>query len=215
MSAPEGDLSPAVIEHGRKLFAGQCDFMLGVVSLDKLPDAGPPEVAFAGRSNVGKSSLLNGLTGRKGLARASNTPGRTREINYFDLGARLRLVDLPGYGYAKVSKTDVERWTRLTNDFLRGRLPLRRVCLLIDSRRGLKDVDADVMNMLDNAAVNYQIILTKTDKIKPSALPYLISNISEAIKRRPAAHPVIMPTSSETGAGLAELRAEIGTFAPA
>ncbi|MBI1392785.1 MAG: YihA family ribosome biogenesis GTP-binding protein [Alphaproteobacteria bacterium] len=201
-----------LVEFGRKLFAGPCDFMMGVVSLDKLPDEAGPEVAFAGRSNVGKSSLLNALTGRNGLARASNTPGRTREINYFDLGGAMRLVDLPGYGFAKVSKQDVERWTALTNDFLRGRTTLRRVCLLVDARHGLKKVDAEVMDMLDAAAVNYQIVLTKTDKIKPTDAPALAKSVAGAIARRPAAHPVVMPTSSETGEGLAELRAGLAAF---
>ncbi|MEO0400724.1 MAG: ribosome biogenesis GTP-binding protein YihA/YsxC [Pseudomonadota bacterium] len=213
-STHEGaQFSPEAIEAARKLFAGPCDFMLGVVSLETLPDAGPPEIAFAGRSNVGKSSLLNALTSRKGLARASNTPGRTRELNYFDLGGVLRLVDLPGYGYAKVSRTEAERWTALTRDFLRGRSALRRVALLIDSRRGLKEADEEMMDMLDTAAVPYQVVLTKTDKIKPSALGGLMDAIAKSIVRRPAAHPVIMPTSSETGKGLAELRAELGALA--
>ncbi len=201
-----------LLEAGRKLFAGPCDFMLGVVSLETLPDEDGPEVAFAGRSNVGKSSLLNALTGRNGLARASNTPGRTREINYFDLGGRMRLVDLPGYGFAKVSKSDVERWTRLTNDFLRGRTALRRVCLLVDSRHGLKPADHDMMDMLDAAAVNYQIVLTKIDKIKPSAVPSVRDGVLAAISKRPAAHPVVMATSAETGEGLSELRAELAAF---
>lgn len=207
------DYSPEMLETGRRLFAGPCDFMLGVVALDTLPEVAGPEVAFAGRSNVGKSSLLNALTGRKSLARASNTPGRTREINYFDLGGVMRLVDLPGYGYAKVSKTEIERWTALMRDFLRGRSALRRVALLIDSRRGLKDADEEMMAMLDVAAVPYQIILTKTDKIKPSGLGGLTDAIAKKIGRRPAAHPVIMPTSSETGAGIAQLRAELAALA--
>ncbi|MEM6538029.1 MAG: ribosome biogenesis GTP-binding protein YihA/YsxC [Pseudomonadota bacterium] len=200
------------LERGRKLFAGPCDFMLGVVSLDTLPGQAGPEVAFAGRSNVGKSSLLNALTGRNGLARASNTPGRTREINYFDLGGKLRLVDLPGYGYAKASRKDVERWTRLTNDFLRGRAALRRVCVLIDSRHGIKPVDEDMMDMLDKAAAAYQLILTKTDKIKPSGLEKITELVAAQVSKRPAAHPVIAPTSSETGLGIAELRADIARF---
>lgn len=187
--------------------------MLGVVKMDSLPDEGPAEVAFAGRSNVGKSSLLNALTNQNGLARASNTPGRTREINYFDLEGALRLVDLPGYGYAKVSRKDVEAWTKLTRDFLRGRTVLRRVCLLVDSRHGLKSSDIEVMDLLDEAAVIYQIVLTKTDKVKQSALVDVVSKVSLAIKKRPAAHPSVLATSSETGAGLAELRAELAAFA--
>ncbi len=207
MTTPE--YTDAQIEAGRYLFAQDCQFMLGVVSLETLPAAAGPEVAFAGRSNVGKSSLLNALTNRKGLARASNTPGRTREINYFELGGAMRLVDLPGYGFAKVSKEEIKRWTALTRDFLRGRASLRRVCLLIDARRGLKESDEDIMSMLDESAVNYQIVLTKSDKIKPTALTGLLAATAERIVRRPAAHPFVMPTSSETGAGLKELRAEL------
>ena len=207
MSDPE--YSHAELEAARRLFAGPCDFMLGVVSMDNLPDEGCPEIAFAGRSNVGKSSLLNGLTGRKGLARASNTPGRTRELNYFNLGDVLRLVDLPGYGYAKASRKDVNNWTALTRDFLRGRTVLRRVCLLIDSRHGLKETDTDVMDLLDQSAVNYQIVLTKIDKVKPSGIPILTGQIAEKIKRRPAAHPTVMATSAEKGTGMAELRAAL------
>jgi len=187
--------------------------MLGVVALDGLPDEGPPEVAFAGRSNVGKSSLLNALTNQKGLARASNTPGRTREINYFDLGGVMRLVDLPGYGYARVSRKEVEAWTRLTMAFLQGRSVLRRVCVLIDSRHGLKNTDEEVMDILDEAAVNYQIVFTKTDKIKPTALSFLEADTAEMIKLRPAAHPVIRSTSSETGAGIDLLRADLAALA--
>ena len=207
------EFTPAEIEAGRKLFAGPCDFMLGVVCLDGLPDEDGPEVAFAGRSNVGKSTLLNALTGRKNLARASNTPGRTQEINYFDLGGAMRLVDLPGYGYARASRKDVERWTALTRDFLRGRAALRRVCVLVDSRHGLKPPDLEVMSMLDEAAVNYQIVLTKVDKIKPTALTFVQTKIAEAITKRAAAHPVTRATSSEKGDGIAELRADLAMLA--
>ncbi|MEM8771505.1 MAG: ribosome biogenesis GTP-binding protein YihA/YsxC [Pseudomonadota bacterium] len=209
----EQEQTPAEIEVARIFFAREAVFMLGVVALDGLPDEGPPEVAFAGRSNVGKSTLLNALTGQNGLARASNTPGRTREINYFDLDGALRLVDLPGYGYAKVSRSESEAWNRLTRNFLKGRTTLRRVCVLVDSRHGLKASDLEMMDMLDEAAVNYQIVLTKTDKIKPTALAKLLSNTGDAIKKRPAAHPTVMPTSSEKGDGIPELRAELASFA--
>jgi len=205
--------SPAAIEAGRLMFAKRAEFMLGVTALETLPDEGPSEVAFAGRSNVGKSTLLNALVGQNGLARASNTPGRTREINYFDLEGALRLVDLPGYGYAKAPRKDVEQWTALTRDFLRGRSVLRRVCVLIDSRHGLKPVDVEVLDLLDEAAVNYQIVLTKTDKIKPTALEKLIEATGKQIVRRPAAHPIVRATSSEKGDGIAELRADLAALA--
>ncbi len=212
MTAPEA-FSPAAIEAGRLMFAKRAEFMLGVTALETLPEEGPSEVAFAGRSNVGKSTLLNALVGQNGLARASNTPGRTREINYFDLEGALRLVDLPGYGYAKAPRKDVEQWTALTRDFLRGRSVLRRVCVLVDSRHGLKPVDIEVMDLLDEAAVNYQIVLTKTDKIKPTALEKLIEATGKQIVRRPAAHPVVRATSSEKGDGIAELRADLAALA--
>lgn len=209
----EQPFSAADMERGRLLFAGPCAFMLGVVGMDGLPDEGPPEIAFAGRSNVGKSSLLNALTGRKALARASSTPGRTQEINYFDLGGVLRLVDLPGYGYARAARKDAKRWAGVTRDFLRGRTALRRVCLLIDARHGLKDIDEEVMTLLDGAAVNYQLVLTKADKEKPTALDALKVSIAERIRRRPAAHPAIAVTSAETGGGLPELRAALTRLA--
>lgn len=209
----DDEFSAEAMEAGRKLFAQPCVFMLGVVKMDGLPDEGPAEIAFAGRSNVGKSSLLNALTGQNGLARASNTPGRTREINYFDLDGALRLVDLPGYGYARASRKESEGWKRLTRDFLRGRSVLRRVCVLIDSRHGLKESDIDVMDLLDETAVNYQVVLTKTDKIKPTALSALVAATAGKIRRRPAAHPVIRPTSSEKGDGLDLLRADLAALA--
>ncbi|MAW80001.1 MAG: YihA family ribosome biogenesis GTP-binding protein [Parvularcula sp.] len=213
MTRSEEEFTPQQIEAGRLMFARRAEFMLGVVDLDALPDEGPAEVAFAGRSNVGKSTLLNALTGQNGLARASNTPGRTREINYFDLEGAMRLVDLPGYGYAKASRKDVERWTALTRDFLRGRSVLRRVCVLVDSRHGLKQTDREVMDLLDEAAVNYQIVLTKTDKIKPTALEKLIEATGQQIMKRPAAHPIVRATSSEKGDGIAELRADLAMLA--
>jgi GTP-binding protein len=208
-----GAHSPDAIERGRKLFAGPCDFMLGVVDMEGLPEAGPPEVAFAGRSNVGKSSLLNALAGRKNLARASNTPGRTQEINYFNLGDALRLVDLPGYGFAQAAKRDVKAWSAFTRDFLRGRQPLRRVCVLVDARHGLKPSDVEVMDMLDQAAVSYQVVLTKADKVKPPALSALIEKTGTAIAKRPAAHPVIRATSMVRGDGIADLRADLAALA--
>jgi GTP-binding protein len=205
--------SPDEVEAGRLLFARPAVFMMGVVDLDSLPEEGPPEVAFAGRSNVGKSTLLNALTGQNGLARASNTPGRTRELNYFDIEGQFRLVDLPGYGYAKAPRKDVERWTALTKDFLRGRSVLRRVCLLVDARHGLKPTDLEIMKLLDEAAVNYQVVLTKTDKIKPTALAHLVEATEKQIVRRPAAHPVVRATSSEKGDGIDLLRAELAALA--
>lgn len=200
----------ATVERGRVLFAGPVEFVKGVVSMRDLPDDDRAEVAFAGRSNVGKSSLINALTNRKGLARASAEPGRTREINYFEMGdSSLYLVDLPGFGYAKVSRTQAEAWMRLTRQYLRGRVSLRRVFLLIDARRGIMDPDRDVMDLLDESAVVYQVVLTKCDKLKTSEVEKTIETTEAALKTRAAAHPVVMRTSSEKGWGLPELRAEI------
>ncbi|MEI9904191.1 MAG: ribosome biogenesis GTP-binding protein YihA/YsxC [Asticcacaulis sp.] len=197
------------IEAARVLFARPVAFMMGAVAIDQLPPADLPEVTFAGRSNVGKSSLINALVGQKYLARASNEPGRTREVNFFVLNEALRLVDLPGYGWAKASKTTVKKFQNLGRDYLRGRPNLKRAYLLIDARHGLKDVDKEPMDALDKAAVSYQITLTKSDKIKPAELAKVIEQTQSAIKKRPAAHPVVLATSSETGFGIAELRAEI------
>jgi len=199
----------ALEEAGRLLFAKECRFIMGMARLDQMPPAKMVEVAFAGRSNVGKSSLINALTGRNTLARASNTPGRTQQINFFDLDSRLMLVDLPGYGYAQAPKGDVEKWTRLVNDYLRGRTVLRRTCVLIDSRHGLKDVDRDVMTMLDKAAVPYQVIFTKIDKIKASELQSVMDATEAEIKKRPAAYPIMIATSSEKGTGIPALRASL------
>ena len=207
------EFTDAQIEDGRLLFARQVDFMLSVVSLNQLPITDRPEICFAGRSNVGKSSLINALTNRKGIARASNTPGRTRELNYFNVDERLNLVDLPGYGYARASKTDIANWTRLTRAFLRGRAELRRVFLLIDSRHGIKPTDIELMEMLDEAAVTYQLVLTKIDKIKKTELDKVKRRTSRTIGKRPAAHPELMVTSSEKKTGLDLLRAEIATLA--
>ncbi len=200
-------------ELGRRLFARPVDFVKSVVGLEHLPDASLPELCFAGRSNVGKSSLINALCNQKGLARASNTPGRTRELNYFNLSDRLYLVDLPGYGYARASKTDIAHWTKLTRDFLRGRAPLRRVFVLIDSRRGIMEADIEVIAMLDEAAVPYQIVLTKTDKLKKGQLDKVVVASQQKIAKRPAAHPDILVTSAEKKSGLDDLRAEIVSLA--
>lgn len=199
-------------EEARKLFSGSCDFMLGVASLGQLPQADLPEIAFAGRSNVGKSTLLNALTGRKNLARTSNTPGRTQELNYFDLGSLLYLVDMPGYGYAKVSKEKVAAWTKLIFSYLRGRPTLRCVFLLIDSRHGLKNNDLELMTMLDETAVSYRIILTKCDKIKDQELEKLITKLKNDVKNHPAAYPDILPTSSLKKIGINELQCIINSY---
>ena len=207
--------SDGQIEAGRLLFSGSAEFVMGVVDLAGLPPADRLEVCFAGRSNVGKSSLINALTGRAKLARASTEPGRTRELNYFDISeGRLFLVDLPGFGYAQVSKTQVAAWTKLIRAYLRGRPSLRRVFLLVDSRRGLMDTDTEIMDLLDGAAVNYQIILTKVDKVPKPEVEKTAAAVSAKLKKRGAAHPVVLQTSSEKGWGIAELRAEIAAFLP-
>jgi GTP-binding protein len=210
----EADLEAGVfdaeaIERARVFFAHPVSFMMGAVAMSGLPEPDLPEVAFAGRSNVGKSSLINGLVGRHGLARASNEPGRTREINFFVADEQLRLVDLPGYGFAKVSRSTAKDFQNLGRAYLRGRPNLKRVYLLIDSRHGLKDVDAEALNALDVAAVSYQIVLTKADKIKASDLAKTVEATAKAIARRPAAFPRVLATSAEKGLGLPELRAEI------
>jgi GTP-binding protein len=198
-------------ERARKLFAGPIDFLKSAPGLQFLPDPTVPEVAFAGRSNVGKSSLLNALTGRNGLARTSNTPGRTQELNFFDVGRplQMRLVDMPGYGFAEAPKDMVRRWRYLINDFLRGRSVLKRALVLIDSRHGLKDVDREVMDMLDTAAVSYHLVLTMGDTIKPPALAAILAATRAEAARHPAAHPALFATSSETGEGIAELRTAV------
>lgn len=195
------------------LFARPVVFMLSGVSLDNLPPANLPEVCFAGRSNVGKSSLINALTNQNGLARASNTPGRTRELNYFNADDRIRLVDLPGYGYARASKTEIAKWTKLTREYLAGRAGLRRVFLLIDSRHGLKPGDLEIMAMLDETAVTYQLVLTKTDKLKKGQLEKVTERTQKAIAKRPAAHPDLIHTSSAKKTGLDVLQAEIAALA--
>lgn len=186
---------------------------MGGVALEALPPAALPEIAFAGRSNVGKSSLVNALTGRKTLAKASNMPGRTKEINFFRLADQLMLVDLPGYGYAKAPKKDVARWTNLVKAYLAGRPNLRRVCLLIDSRHGIKETDLEIMELLDEVAVSYQVILTKSDKIKPAEIAEVTQRSTDTVKEHAAAHPKVMVTSSEDKNGIDTLRAELGKFA--
>lgn len=199
------------IETARKIFAGPVAFLKSAPALEHLPDPVVPEIAFAGRSNVGKSSLLNKLTNRNALARTSNTPGRTQELNFFDVGEPLafRLVDMPGYGFAKAPKDVVRKWRYLVNDFLRGRQALKRALVLIDARHGIKDVDREIMDMLDKAAVSYRLVLTKADKIKPTELDKVAAETAEEARKRPAAHPDILSTSSETGLGMPELRAAV------
>ncbi len=210
---PQTEFDQETLENGRLLFAGECTFLIGAVDFNLMPESQLPEVTFAGRSNVGKSSLINKLTGRKNLARTSNTPGRTQEINFFDLGGRLMLADLPGYGYAKAPKARVDQWTDLVMYYLRARVQLRRVCLLIDARHGLKDNDRDAMKLMDQAAVSYQIVLTKSDKIKAGPLAKLLDRTYSEIKTHVAAHPEIIVTSATKNTGIAELRAALGMLA--
>ncbi len=213
--APENEHEhdDASLERGRWLFAQEAVFISGAADYDGVPETRIPEIAFVGRSNVGKSSLINTLTGRKTLARTSNTPGRTQQINFFQILEALMLADLPGYGYAKASKTDIARWTTMIFDYLRGRAPLRRVCLLIDARHGLKDSDIRVMKDLDTAAVSYQIVLTKCDKVKAGAMDRLMADTKAQIAKHVAAHPVIVQTSSVKGSGVEFLRAELAMIA--
>jgi GTP-binding protein len=207
--SPETEIS----ERGRKLFAGPCDFVKGVTAMAGLPPADRLEVCFAGRSNVGKSSLINALTGRKALARASNTPGRTQEINYFALGEAFYLVDLPGYGFAEAPRPVVEKWQALLRAYLAGRQTLRRAFLLIDARHGVKAVDDEILGLLDRSAVTFQAVLTKADKPGADALQRVVSEVGAALSKHPAAYPGIIVTSAETGLGLDVLRAAIADMA--
>jgi GTP-binding protein len=209
-----GEFSAAEIEAGRRLFAGEWSFLSAASSLASLPPMAGPEVAFAGRSNVGKSSLINALTGRRSLARTSNTPGRTQELIFFGSGGsgetgRPVVVDMPGYGYAAAAKSKISAWTRLIHDYLRGRATLARVYLLVDARHGLMAADEKILKTLDEAAVSYQIVLTKSDRVAASDLAGRLSSVQAQLARRPAAYPTVLATSAQTGAGIAELRAAI------
>jgi GTP-binding protein len=203
------EVSADALEAGRKLFAQECRFVIGVASAAQLPAPGRPEIGFAGRSNVGKSSLLNALTGRKSLARVSGTPGATRQLNFFDLGGRAYLVDLPGYGFARAGKQDIAEWNALIRAYLRGRANLRRLCLLIDARRGIGEPDRAIMKLLGEAAQAYQLVLTKSDKLPGPAMAEVIEALQAEIAGRGACHPEVIATSAETGAGIPELRAAL------
>ncbi|MGI3901965.1 MAG: ribosome biogenesis GTP-binding protein YihA/YsxC [Janthinobacterium lividum] len=204
-AVPERDLADA----GRLLFARECLFVAGAPNIGALPPIGRPEIAFAGRSNVGKSSLVNALTGRKTLARVSHTPGRTQQLNFFDLGGHLSLVDMPGYGYAAVSKAMIAEWSSLIEQYLRGRSSLQRIYLLVDARHGLKDVDREQMTGFDRAAASYQVVLTKGDALKPAERITRVAETVAGLAKHPAAFPQVILTSSETGAGIAELRESV------
>ncbi len=207
------DTDETVLETGRLLFAQPCDFLLSATNMSQVPASDFPEIAFAGRSNVGKSSLINALTGRKTLARTSNTPGRTRQVNFFDLGGRLMVVDLPGYGFARAPKTEIAEWTALIEDYLRGRAQLRRVCLLIDARHGPKETDRQAMALLDQSAVPYQVVLTKGDKVKIGPLQARMDGVLGELSKHTAAHPDVIATSSRKGEGIPELRAHLAALA--
>jgi GTP-binding protein len=214
-AAPDEPDRAEWLEAGRKLFAQACDFVTGVADLAQLPPMRLPEVAFSGRSNVGKSSLINALTGRRQLARISQTPGRTQQINLFDLGGRLTLVDLPGYGYAQAPKPAVEAWQQLVRAYLRGRASLRRTCVLVDARHGLKDNDRAFMAMLGETAVAFQVVLTKADLVRPAELADLVDSVDGELLRRLGAHPRLIVSSAQRGEGIDRLRAELAALAAA
>lgn len=207
------DVSPEEIAEAKRLFAGSCEFVAGAQTLEQIPELSLPEIAFVGRSNAGKSSLINALTGRSALARVSHTPGRTRQINFFQLGDRLTLVDLPGYSYAKVSKALAAQWQRLIFDYLRGRPNLKRVILLIDARRGIMDVDNEAMTLLDQAAVSYLVVLTKADKLSPAERLEARTKTGFSLKNHVAAYPDVLITSSLTAEGVDLLRCHIAALA--
>ncbi len=213
MSEPANEVDALDEEAGRLLFAKECTFVAGSERLEGLPPFTLPEVAFAGRSNVGKSSLLNALTNRSALARVSHTPGRTRQLNFFDLGGRLLLVDMPGYGYAEASKADIKRWEKLIDTYLSGRPTLARVMVLIDARHGVKPGDRDLMKRLDERAVSYQVVLTKGDQPKAAELEAVTAKVAAELAKHPAAHPDIVKTSARTGDGMTELRARLAKLA--
>ena len=210
---PKEEFKPEEIERGRLLFAGECTFMLGAAGLEQVPETEIAEIAFAGRSNVGKSSLINALTGRNSLARTSHTPGRTQQINFFNLSGRITIADLPGYGYARAPKDEVAKWTRLVNAYLKGRRTLVRVMMLIDGRHGIKDVDRKIMKMLDDAAVSYQVVLTKADKLKEKEQSAVVAKTALELATHVAAYPFLHLCSSHKGSGIETLRADIGRIA--
>ncbi|MBM3618633.1 MAG: YihA family ribosome biogenesis GTP-binding protein [Alphaproteobacteria bacterium] len=214
MTTPQDEaFSQDDVKRANWLFAQKCDFVLGVAGLSQLPASDMPEVAFVGRSNVGKSSFVNALTGRKTLAKVSNTPGRTQQLNFFNLDGHMMLVDLPGYGFAKVPEKQKIEWVKLLKKYLRGRPQLQRVFVLVDARHGVKDLDIDMMKMLDETAVIYQVVLTKADKISKAEQEKVLAETYVALKKRPAAHPRVLLTSSETKLGIEIARAELAFYA--
>lgn len=212
MAFTQPEFTAEQLAAAKKLFAGKCEFVLGVAKLEQLPLSGWPEVAFAGRSNVGKSSLINAVTGKKGLAKTSNTPGRTQQLNYFNLADQMHLVDLPGYGYAEAPESTVKQWQKVIFAYLQGRVNLKRVFVLIDSRHGIKKSDREIMELLDKAAVTYQLVLTKTDKISAAALQKVKNELETEVGKHAAAYSTVLATSSEKKSGIDLLQAEIASL---